>query len=42
MSKGFEKVVFAPNYSPCLEEIVMPYTSHKERLKQWLSEQKGD
>lgn len=33
-----EMLVFAPNYSPCLNEIVREGTSSTFRLQQWLEE----
>lgn len=33
-------VIFAPNCSPCLTEVVIGWTSYQERLKQWLKEER--
>ena len=35
-----ETLVFAPNYSPCLNEIVRLWTSATFRLQQWLEEER--
>ena len=35
-----EEVVYAPNYSPCMQEVVRGWTSVSFRLEQWLDEER--
>lgn len=39
VEKG-DYVVLAPNYSPCLHEVTMGWTSGEMILKQWLKEER--
>ncbi len=35
-------VVFAPNYSPCLQEVVIGWTNYHQRLVMWLKEERKE
>lgn len=35
-----EEVVFAPGYSPCMQEVIRGWTSSSFRLAQWLDEER--
>ena len=40
--KNNKVIVYAPNYSPCLEEVVMGWNDYHERLVMWLKENRND
>lgn len=40
--KQNKDVIYAPNYSPCLNEVVIGWTSYRGRLRLWLDEERKD